>query len=211
MIRVDNPTIFGRIFVAHEIEQAAMTTLATWMYTYLREIERQLQLPIGTIPDPTRYTNRNSFDATPGEDLNRIVVIGGPTSGDPLRDGGGGHTVTWRLGVGAAASHADEMQARFITSAIAAAARAILVQKKTLGGVADWTEFISEEPTDLPLRNELLQYRAVSLEFLVQVQNVVTGGVGPDDPDVPPDGAAYPIVEEVIIDLIKVPIGDGFT
>ncbi|HEY7418004.1 MAG TPA: hypothetical protein VH593_22680 [Ktedonobacteraceae bacterium] len=210
MVRVFDPNIFGTLFTSHEVEQAALNTLAKWMYTYLREVERQLELPYNTIPDPKRYTNRNEFDAVPGEDLSRIVVVAGPMSAAPYINGYGQYMASWRVGVGSAANHEDILQAKFITSCYSTAVRGIMVQQSSLGGVANMTDWIQSNPVDLPIRDQLLQYSSILDEFNVQIPDVVTKGKGPDQPDVPPghDHGPYPIVEEVFIELYKEPF-DG--
>ena len=165
--------MFGRIFVSHELEDAMITLLETWFYTALTEVTIQLGLDINDFPLPTRYTNRNTFDAALGEQLPRVVVIAGGMTRPPRRDGGGGYTGWWKIDVGIAAAHEDEVEVRRRVGMYAAAIRWIVMHKPSLGGFCNNSEFVDERPAEVFAPDQLLQYRAMVVSFECEVPNIV--------------------------------------
>lgn len=198
-------SVFERILVASQVEEAVINTLQKWFPTYLREIERQTGLMVGTLPPPRNYTNRNSFDAEVGEkDLPKVVVISPGLLDAPLAIGQGRYRAIWRLGVGVAISASDEPTANMLVKSFGAAVRAILLQQQNLDGsvsaIANVT-WIDESYEDLPIPDQIMLYKAAAVYFVIDVEDVVTRRVGPDEPTVPP--LVYGEVQEVDITLDK--------
>jgi hypothetical protein len=198
---------FRRILVASTLEQATMDTLVMWLPTYLAEVERQLNLHPSTLPAPQNYTNRNSFDTLAGEQIPKIVVLSEGIEGIPVTFGPGQYQAVWRLGVGVATSAKDERTANMYVKAYGAAIRALMVQQglgNEVAGVAQ-IRWAGETYNDLPLPNQHMLFKAASLFFLVDVEDVVTWTAGPTVPIAPPHlPQDYPNVEEVFINLQKV-------
>lgn len=199
-------TVFQRILVASEIEEAAINVLAKWFPTYLREIESQLGLPVNRVPTPRNYTNRNKFDSLRGEEMPKIVVISPGLLNPPEKQGNGQYRALWRLGVGVATTGETESEASMMSKIYGSAVRKILLDKQSLGGGLGISEviWIDEVYEDLPIPDQVQQYRAATIFFAVDVNNVVTARRGPSEPDMAP--YEYGQVEEVIIDLEKDPI-----
>lgn len=197
---------FGRILVASQIEEAIQATLQKWLPTFLREIEDQLGITQGSLPHPQNYTNRNSFDAQPGEKIPKIVIISPGLEGAPTRTGST-YRASWRVGVGVADGAKTERVANMRIKAYGAAIRDILIKKQNLDGnlpgIAQIV-WLNETYDDLPIPDQLQLYKAASLFFTVDVENVSTRSAGPLEPatntDVLPD---YSEVETVIIELDK--------
>lgn len=197
---------FGNLLVASTFEEAALTTLQTWFPTYLHEIERQLGLATDTVKPPVYYTNRNSFDASAGEPLPKVVAISPGLLGQPLVSGKH-YRATWRLGIGVAMAAKDEVTANMLVKIYGAAVRGIMLQKQSLGGTPGIQQivWIDETYDDLPIQDQINLYKAAGVYFTVDVEDVVSKWMGPTTPDQPtyPD---YGQVEAVIIDLQKEPI-----
>lgn len=197
-----NP-VFHTMFSASDLEQAAITTLRTWFSTYLKEAESQHGIVPGTNLVPNNYTDDNNFNADLGEELPKVVVISPGITGTPEKRGDKQYSAWWQLGVGVAVADKDIATANALAKLYGATVRAIILQKKSLGGVASQIEWISESYDDLPIVNDQLkQYKAVGVYFMALINDVVTQSVGPTEPDQPNYG--YGQVENVIIDLEKV-------
>jgi len=197
---------FGRILVPSQIEEAVTATLQKWFPTYLAEIARQMNVNRNIFPQPQNYTSRNSFDAESGEKLPKVVVVAPGLQDPPTRVGGGLYTARWRLGVGVAAAGKDEQSSNLRVKAYGAAARTILPQQQAdvdaaLGGGIVQIMWINETYDDLPqIANQHQLFKAASLWFFVDVENVMSHWKGPEAPlvDAPPD---YTEVQDVIIDV----------
>jgi hypothetical protein len=201
----DSLTVFKRIFVPSELEEAALETLAIWYPTYIRELESQLGLTIGDISAPSFFTNRNSFDVLPGEKYPKVVAISPGIADTPMQTGGSQYTAQWRLGVGVVCAADSETLANMMVKIYTSAARAIILQKQSLGGIATNVAWINETYEDLQIANQNQLFKASSVEFLVEVQDIVTKRAGPKFPD--HDPYVYGKVEKVIIEIEKKEIG----
>jgi hypothetical protein len=192
---------------ASQIEEAVTATLQKWFPTYLAEIARQLGVSKNLFPHPENYTTRNSFEAEPGEKIPKVVVISPGWMSPPVKTGDGSYRVVWRLGVGVATGAKDEQSANLRVKGYGAAVRAMLAQQADLGGeIYGIREIypIEETYVNLPITNQHQLYKAASLWFSVDIQDIMNQWAGPDTPIItaPPD---YPEVEEVIIEIDQLP------
>jgi hypothetical protein len=187
---------------ASQIEAQVVLALQTWFPTYLREIERQLELPPTTFDTPRNYSDRNSFDMEAPEPLPKVVVIAAGTVGSPRKDGGGQYSASWRIGIGIAVGAKTEKDSNVLVKGYAAAIRTIMLQNSGLGALnavdITWTE---EAYDDIPVPNPVELVKAASVFFDVDFTNVVTRTFGPTVPDRAPDSYDYGEVEEVFIDV----------
>jgi len=197
-------TVFKDILVASQIEEATITQLQKWLPTYLREIERQLEIRVGSTPIPEHYSNRNSLDMLAGEKFPKIIVIAPGLDGTPLADGGGVYEARWQLGVGSIIAANSEPLANMQSKIYGAACRKIMIDKQSLGGIARAISWTDEQYEDLPVPNQNMLLKSAVVYFSVDCQNVSTKWSGPENPD--EDPYAYGIVERVIIDIEKLPI-----
>lgn len=205
------PSVFSNILVASQIEEAAIVTLHKWFPTYLREIERQIGIDKDTLRNPHNYTNRNSFDTLPGEELPKVVVIAPGTVGTPDKQGNSQYRALWSLGVGVATAAKDEILANMYVKCYGAAVRAIIEQNARLESDLAIAEihWVSETYPDLPITDQLQLYKAANVEFVVDIDNVVTRWAGPSEPTEQPEYTG--IVEKVIVQLNKIPLEDDIS
>jgi hypothetical protein len=193
-------TVFGEIFVASELEEATINLLREWFPTYLRHIEEKLSLPVGKLVAPRVYTNRNSFDAIPGDDMPMCVVISPGLHDEPITRERGKYTAPWSLGIGIAIAAETETMANAMSKIYGAAARAIMLQHQDINGTAIRVDWLDETYDDLPIEDQLQQYRAAGVYFAVEVENVTDKYRGPSEPDADPY-APLGTVQDVIIDV----------
>jgi len=194
--------VFGRILSASQIEEAIEALLKKWFPTYLAEQARQMDVSHNILPAPQNYTNRNSFDALQGEKIPKVVVIAPGLQDSPTRVGGGQYRAIWRLGVGVATGGKDEQSANLRVKAYGAAARAILPQQQSdtnIPGLVQ-TRWVNETYDDIQIPAQHMLYKAASLWFTIDIQDVLDQHKGPTAPTIvaPPD---WPTVQDVIIDM----------
>lgn len=193
-------SLFGQMVSASDITQATEDALKKWYITYIRTVERKLDLNPGTIQEPTNYTNRNKVDAEFGEQIPKVVIVCPGLVGPPRKKGNGYYDATWRLGVAVACADADEDVADMLSKAYGLATRKLILDKLRIGNVV----WIDENYDDIPLPNKVMQYKAAGLFFTVDMQNVVLQGTGPDEPT--EDDIILGQVETIGITIIKEPI-----
>jgi len=193
------PDLFADIFVASDIETAVETTLRKWFPQYLTALEVKRSLPAGELKVPTNYTQRNSFDGTPGEKLPKVVVISPGMRGSPTMDGSKQYRGTWGVGVGIGVVGSSEDEASDRAKIYGAIARAILIHHPSLGGIAEDTRLVDEQYPDIPIPSQSSHYRAANILLEVDVNVIVRKYGGPKDP---PD--AYGEVDLVDIEVERV-------
>lgn len=202
-------SIFGTIRSGIELEAAAADTMALWMPTYIRELERQYGRTLGLIPPPRMYTNRNRFEAFPEDQMPLCIVVSSGLVDTPLKEGDGTYRAWFSLGVGFLASAKDEDAATFLSKFYAAAGRAVLLQKPSLGGFASGTEWIDETYDDEVITEDERTMKATYLIFRVLLDKLVARYGGPVEPVAPnpatQPGSQWPTAQTVNIDIEVMP------
>lgn len=197
-------TVFKDLFPAYKLELAAMATLEKWMPTYLREIERQLDMDVGKVPPPKNYGTRNRFEVLAVEALPRVVVISPGLVSAPRANGNGDYTAEWSLAVGIAAAAPSEEEADMLAKIYGLAARGIIAQNPSLGDVANRVEWVDERYDDLPIESSAILVKVAAVFFTVEVVNVLSRWAGPDSPDEEP--YVWGVANTVDINIIKEPV-----
>jgi hypothetical protein len=166
---------FGNIVVASDIEYAVRDILQRSFPAYLREVERQVGWEGEELPAPRNYTTRNSFDALPGEEMPKVVVISPGLFDVPTTpEGDGYYRGVWQLGVGIAVAAETEEEADRSVKMYGAATRAILLQNQSLDGIAVGVYWLDENYDDLPVENQLQTYKAAGIYMGVDVEKITT-------------------------------------
>jgi len=195
-------SVFGAMLSASQIEDAVTATLQKWYPTYLAEQARRLSISPNSLPAPQNYTNRNSFDAEQGEKIPKVVVIAPGIIEVPLHDGAGFYRAVWRVGVGIATAAKDEQSSNMLVKAYGAATRGLVMNKtaheaRKNGVTITTVRWIEEEYPDIPIPSQHMLYKAASLYFAMDVDNVASRFGGPDEPG---DLIDFGLVEEVFTD-----------
>lgn len=196
-------SIFGPIIDANQVEEAVRDTLQLWFPTYLRELEDQRGMTMNDLPDPRAYVVSGDNDREPEDQLPAIVVVSPGLAENPMQDGDGLFRAPWSVGVGIFTSARDRESTEKLVRLYCAVARAIMLQKQSLGGFADGTTWLDEDFDEIEF-DDTRTIGAGLVEFTVTVAGVVNRRGGPAAPT-PPDpvgqpGSNWPLVEEVIVD-----------
>jgi hypothetical protein len=198
-------SIFGPIFVGHDLEMAALETLRAWFPTYLREVELQQGLPMGEIPSPRTYTTRNEFTSFPEDQMPICVVVSPGLAGEPHKEGNGTISGWFSLGVGVLASAATEEDTNYLSKMYGAAIRAIMVQQGDLGGMCSGIDMLDESYDDVPDIDQTRSIRAaqwVGLAYIDHIVDRTAGPIGDPDPETQP-GSEWPEITTGSISVKK--------
>jgi len=195
-------SIFKTVVNANQVEAAVRDTLRTWFNTYLRETELQWGIPSRSIPEPLSYIIAQDNAREAEDQLPAVVIVSPGLSDEPLKEGDGTYRAPWQVGIGIFASAKDRSSTEQLIRYYCAVIRAIMLQKRSLGGFADNVVWSDESYDELDFDDE----RTISaglVDFIVEVAGVVDGNAGPTvtvppDPDTLP-GSNWPLVTDVII------------
>lgn len=130
-------TIYSQVVTLHDVEQAVISQLRTWIPACLAEVERQAGIAPGTIPSPPDAIN--SF--TGGIDFNTwspaltpvLITVVQPV-GEPEREyGNGTYLQTFEIQVATIVQEGDEDTSRAVAQFYGAAVMMALVQHGSLG------------------------------------------------------------------------------
>lgn len=205
-------SIFGEIFTADELESAVESTLKIWFRTYLNEIELQHGQPNVNLPPPRSYKHHVEMDTYPEPQLPQCLIVSPGMSSAPLMEGDGTFRGFWRVAIGIVNSAKDRESTNRNSKWYAAAVRAIILQHRSLGGVACGVEWEEEGYEDGP--TEADRSLAVSTNtFIFEVPGIADREGGPSEPE-PPDpddlpGSTWPDVQTTDLDVEKLPIVEG--
>lgn len=197
-------SVFGPIFVAATLEQDVIDLLKKWFPDYIKEIEYQLGKQVGVILPPKHYTTRNNFASLPGEQNPRCVVISPGLAAPPVMGNNQSYRATWGVGIGLAIAHNDEATANLLSKVYGAAARAIMEHHASEIPNLFRITYQDENYDDVPVPNPTAFYKGAVVYFNIEINNVLTLGLGPSEPDptyVPP--AVWPEVQDVVINIVK--------
>jgi hypothetical protein len=200
--------IFGQILTSDAVEQAVVDTLLLWLPTYLAEMERQTGRDPQSVPMPksvVRQDDINDMDYTE-ENIPMLVVSVPGTTEPPRKDGGGRYSTTWICGVGFVVAARDQYTTRRLSRLYIAAARAILVQKQSLGNFAEAVYWVGEEFNDIPKQKKASLAAGQSM-FLVVVPDFMQDHGGPMEPvptpDLPDPVGDWPTVIEADVEVTQ--------
>jgi hypothetical protein len=198
-------SIFDEIKTGTQLELAVIQTLATWMPTYLEEMRLQLSRE-DKFPSPRTYTNRNSFEKFMEDQLPLVIVVSPGLVSRPTAEGSGRFRAKWQLGTGIIASARNQAESNDLSKVYIAAARAILLQKSSLGGVSSGMEWVDESYDEITEDVDRSMAAGMAL-FEVEMESVINRWAGPAVPN-PPDpddlpGSDWYIAEKVIVTIIR--------
>jgi hypothetical protein len=210
--------IFGDIIIANQLEAAVIATLESWFPTYIREVELQSQsaqygdnIPTDALPLPRSFITTDKIQRENTDQLPAIVVVSPGLSphNRPQQEGDGTFRVPWAVSVGVFVSGQDRTSTKNLIRQYTGIARAIMLQKQSLGGFADGTTWLDESYDDAFAFVDQETIGAGSVVFEVWVAGVVNrfagpavyGGTATPDPDTQPGEQWPPIdtVENVVI------------
>lgn len=175
-------SIFGPIIHGGHIEQAALTTLQTWLPTYLAEVAENDGRTRGVLPAPRAWTVAAGIDDRfPEQALPTVAVTAPALAGEPDMRGDGSISTVWELAVGVIVAANSQAAVEDLAHLYAAAVRTCLIQKRLtdLAGFegARWMGESYDEVTDDSRRS--LASGIVSFE--IAVSETANAYAGPTD------------------------------
>lgn len=183
---------FGNIVSGNDVEQAVITTLQTWLKTYMHFMEDKQSVDRDTYPGIKSYSTKTTFDTIPGDDFMPMIVVVSPgIAAPPVKDGEGKYRAAWSVGVVVVVSSHDEEAVRNLVMTYAVAIRTCLIQKRDLGGLSRGVIWDDEGYDDIPTEDSR-SLMAARLYFTIEVDEVSQAFTGPLTPD---DEGDWPVVE----------------
>jgi len=205
--------IFLPIISADQIEDGVLSFMEQWFEVYLKEIEIQTGRDCGSLPLPRSYQVWDKFNKYEEDQLPALIVTCPGLAGKPTARGDGSYIASWKMQACIIVSANDQTNTRRVSRLYGAALRALIVQKRSFGGIAVdavWTG----ESYDLLSADANRTITAVCVDYTLAVDNVVNRQGGPrtypeiaaPDPRCPPDGqpgSTWPDAHEVDVVIIN--------
>lgn len=178
--------VFGPIVTGTSVRLAMISHLKMWFPSYIAEVARVEGV------DPTKMPLFRSWVSAldlPGgkfeeHQMPSCVVVAPGLLTEPERRGGMA-SATWAVSVGCVVAGQDRENTFSLAEMYAAAVRAAVIQKPSLGGFATATDWLGERYDDI--ENDMLRTLAAgSVQFAVQVQSANQLTAGPELPPIDP-------------------------
>lgn len=196
-------SIFGTIGVADDLEDAVLATLQSWFPVYVKEVELQQEIAVGSLPDPKSWLTSASLDRDAADATPAIVVVSpGLSPGKhPVQEGDGSFRVYFSIGIGVFVSANDRENTMSLVRLYTAICRSILLHKQSLGGYADGVTWLDESYDDSFSFTDSQTIMAGQVIFEIEVGgfgNRYGGPAGstPPNPATQP-GSEWPLVATV--------------
>lgn len=191
-----------------DVEQGVLSHVQMWLPYEIASLEREKGIAPKSIQLPKAWNVITRFSRFPADRLPWIFVIssGIHAGKPPYRDGDGDVTAHWLIAVGAIVVAKDADSAKELAGYYGAAIRDVMMQKPSIGGIANATDWDDEAYNDLG-RMEEANLAGVRLVFTIEVRGVFNvfdgyrGSTPPEDPYAIPAGP--PIMDSVIIEVDK--------
>lgn len=191
----------GPIVAGDILEQAAIDTLRAWFPFYLGEIARQRGLDPGKYPNPRSYKITAEIQKWPEDQIPAVQVISPGEVEGLQNDDDGYYRARHALGVAVVVDGQDQSTTNQAAKVYAACARAILIHKPALGGIANG---VFPRPLSF---NEIPPERTRTLavafaEIEIDVPDVLYAY--PDLPETPPAVPRDPLPDTPLVDTVEV-------
>lgn len=191
---------FGPLIVNTDVDEMVLGMLELWLPTYMTTIERERNLPVGTLDRPTdeSYANTLDDDEFPEHIMPAVIVTTANTEGEPEMDGDGFYSAVWNVVVSSIVKGRTPAETRRVAALFEGCVRRVMVQADpTWEGEVHWRGTNTAAVADPTSAG---RYLAAGIgAYLVYVDKAVQAGVGPagepyeTDPN-DPDGEFEPLV-----------------
>lgn len=145
---------YGSMFIAHQIELNVETLVLERLDMYMAEIQRQLGLSDDYFPHIAKgniVSVSDIDDAKPGGHFPEITIVSPGTVGDPERFGNGLYRAKWGFGLVVRHEAPTQTHARQNSESYVAALRSLILQNKSLIGIAIDTKWKGEAYDETPV------------------------------------------------------------
>jgi hypothetical protein len=210
-------SIFDSIMVADDLEHAVLKNLQDWFPVYIREVELQSpavpdprNIPKDSLPLPRSYLTSDQIDRDAANQLPSIVVVSPGLSSRtvPQQEGDGSFNAPFSIAIGVFVTSDIRKHTLRLVRLYTAVARAIMIQKQSLGGMGAGTYWLDESYDDHFTFTDDQTISAGQVIFEVWVGDVLNryaGPIGPPNADTQP-GSQWGEAETVTVDVKAVPI-----
>lgn len=199
-------SLFGPLVHGGVVENAVKDTLTNWLPTYLREVERQHDREICSLPSPRSYQLVSEADDParwPEDQIPAIVIMCPGFAQEPLHEGSGSYRARYAVSVAALVSANTQGATRQLARLYGIGIAAALLQHPSLDGFGAGLSWVDESYDDIP--SETSRSLACVIEgFTVDVDSVIDTSGGPSAPaeDCDPTSPEWSVVEETEVALI---------
>jgi hypothetical protein len=206
-------SLVGTIKHSGQVERAVMQRLRDWSSHYLAEVEAQDGRPRGFAQRLRSVQSISELRRWPEDQLPAAFVVASGSTEPPEKLSTGYYQHRLAVGVMVVCSGAEEIDTRLLAQMYGAAVRASLVKNRTLGGVAETTEWVGESTDDLPIEESRTLQATIQLFEIVQ-GDVVSWKDAPTTPTEPPIDPLpplppWPAAEDVDADITKIPVTEA--
>jgi hypothetical protein len=179
-------SIFGEIVDKTQITGALQALIEKWLPTYLRELETTRGLPAGCLEDIRSWRTAADQSDFPEDSLPAATIVCPGLHRPPTRESGV-YVAHWSCAVGIRVSAIDPPATENLVGWYAAAIRALVLQHKSLGGLARTVEWVDEGYRGIPV-DQSRTHGLGRVNFVVQVPGAVNDRMGPPDAPVATSG-----------------------
>jgi len=184
---------FGTALATVDIDDAAITTLQTWLPTYLSHFEVERQLAQGYLPRPKKQSFSTTIDNDEWLDhvLPAVIVTTVSTAGPPAITADDSYKATWNMAVSCICRGRKGPESRRIASWFELCVRQLLVQQGSLGQIVNKCRWFGTEVRQVADATSRGRYLAAGIaQYQVYADVAVQGGFyGPTVPL--PDATQY--------------------
>lgn len=173
--------MFGPIVSGRDVRLAMVAHLKKWFPTYLAEVCRNANRDPEKVPGFRSWVSALDIeDRYEEHQLPSCLVVAPGLLTDPEKMSGKWQAV-WSVSVAAVVASQDRENTFELTELYAAAIRAAVLHKPSLGGFATATDWIGERYDEIP-NDTLRTLAAGAVQFGVAVDNALEVNAGPDEP-----------------------------
>ncbi len=193
----------GQIITGAQVEAAAIATAQDHLDSYLREMERQLDLTADTLPSVRSWITTNELELFPEDQLPAVICVSSGTSGATTRGPLEAYTATWSIAFGVVCSANSQAATNTLVKTYVAALRAAIIQNPSLGDFAAGVVWLDESYDELNL-DDHRTLAAATVAFDVQIESVTSIYGAPVE-----GGASGPTVETTTVTTEPIPLNGG--
>lgn len=173
---------WGLLVTEVDVDAAVVKTLRKWMPMYLAQVERERELPPGTLARPKdgSFVNTIEDDEFHDHPLPAVIVTTANTNAEPMEDGRHSFSAGWRVIVSSVVRGRTAPETRALAAIFSACVRRVLLQQPDLDSFAAGVDWISSGLQPVVDTSDSGRYLAAGInEFVVYVDSVVDGARGP--------------------------------
>jgi hypothetical protein len=204
-------SIFGPIISGGDVEDWCFAVLQKWSCTYLAEVERQHDIPPGSLPPPKGWVPATSFAKWSEDQVPALILACTGMTEAPLKSGDGSYRARWLVRLQVLCSGRTQAIARRLAHLYVAAHANILTQRPSLEGHAAGVVWMGENYTLLE-PDDVRSLSAGEALFQVEVDGVRFANAGPVTPSEPQAVCEEPWPPWTTANLVQIEVeDDGIT